>query len=295
MPGSEHIISLSVIDSTVYGAVLAISACHLRSTSSEIVQHRIAEYSYLSLAITQYQKVLVVPGLTLSQTEVEVLLVSAILLNVLAFSQLDASDGSSHSPTSWLHNSKDGLQGWLAMQAGLKPLLISATSQLNETRSTLGRTIFGSDGRNWPTPNFYLDLSDLSDAWIEVFNLMDPWCLDAFGQPIAILRELRLVEPRSANLYRNLLFVWKMSVQFRSLLCKRDERAVWLFGYWFGLLCRYQGAWWCEKCSRENHSAICIFLDQLHLAKQPGLEGDMWGKMMSELRLAPMVDLDLVI
>jgi hypothetical protein len=295
MPGSEHIISLSVIDSTVYDAVMAISACHLRSTSSNIVQHRIAEYSYLSLAIRQYQKVLVVPRWTLSKTKVEVLLVSAILLNVLAFSQLNASDWSSHSITSWLHNSKDGLQGWLAMQAGLKPLLISAASRLNETRSTLGRTVFGSDGRNWPTPNFDLDLSDLPDAWIKVFNLTDPRCLDAFGLPIAIVRTLRLVEPRTANLCKNLLFVWKMSVQFRSLLCNRDERAVWLFGYWFGLLCRYQRAWWCEKCSRENYFAICIFLDQLHLAEQPGLAGNMWGKMMIELKLVPVVGLDFAI
>jgi hypothetical protein len=293
MPGSEHIISLSAIDSTVYGAVLAISACHLRSTSSEIVQHRIAEYSYLSLAIRHYQKALKVPRSTLSQTEVEVLLISAILLNVLAFSQLDISDGSGHSITSWLYNSNDGLQGWLVMQAGLKPLLISAASQLSETRSTLGQTIFGSDGKKWPTPNFDLDLSGLPDAWIEVFNLTDSWCADAFGQPIAILRELRLVEPRSANLCRNLLFLWKMSVQFRGLLCQRDKRAVWLFGYWFGLLCRYQGAWWCGKCSRKNYFAICTFLDQLQLAQQPGSEGDMWGKMMNELKLAPVVGFEL--
>jgi hypothetical protein len=295
MPGSEHIISLSFANSTVYGAVLAISAFHLRSVTSETVQHRIAEFSYLSLAIRQYQKILVMPRSTLSQNKVEILLVSAVLLNVLAFSQLDARDGSSHSITSWLHDSRDDLQGWLAMQAGLKPLLISAASEVNEARSTLGRTIFGSDGRNWPTPNFDLDLSHLPDAWIEAFNLTDPWCLDAFGQPIAILRELRLVEPRSTNLCKNLLFVWKMSVQFRGLLCKRDERAVWLFGYWFGLLCRYQRAWWCEKYSRQSYFAICIFLDQLHLAESPGSVGHTWGKMMSELKLAPVVGLDLAI
>jgi hypothetical protein len=293
MPGYEHIISLSVVDSTVYSAVLAISAYHLRSTSLETVQHRIAEYHYLSLAVKQFQKVLVVPRSTLSQTEVEVLLVSAVLLNILAFSQLDASEGSSHSIISWLYSSKDDLQGWLAMQAGLKPLLISAAYQLKETRSTLGRTIFGSGNRNWPTPNFDLDLSEVPDTWIEVFNLTNPWCLVAFGQPIAILRELRLVEPRNINLCKNLLFVWKMSVQFRALLRKREKRAIWLFGYWFGLLCRYQGAWWCEECSKENYLAICIFLDRSHLAEQPGRSEDVWDRMMCELKLAPTISPDL--
>lgn len=295
MPGSQHIISLSLVDPTLYSAVLAIAACHLRSTSSAAVQHRIAEYSHVSLAIRRYQKVLAVPRSTLSHAEVDVLLFSAILLNILAFTQLPASEDFSHSITSWLYNSNAGLQGWLAMQIGLIPLLISATSQLNETRSRLGQTIFGSDSRNWPTPDFDLDLSEVPNAWIEVFNLTDPRCLVAFGQPIAILRELRLVEPRGVNLCKNLLFVWKMSIEFRGLLCKRDIRAVWLFGYWFGLLCRYQGAWWSEKCSRENYVAICIYLDQLHLAEQPGVGGFMWEKMMMELKLAPMVDLDLAI
>lgn len=295
MPGSQHIISLSIIDPTVYSAVLAIAACHLRSTSTSVVQHRIAEYSHVSLAIRQYQKILAVPRSTLSQVEVDILLVSAVLLNILAFSRLDASEDFSHSITSWLYNSNDGLQGWLAMHAGLIPLLISAASQLEETRSRLGQTIFGSGGRNWPTPKFDPDLSEIPDAWIEIFNLTDPRCLVAFGQPIAILRELRLVEPRGVNLCKNLLFVWKMSVEFRNLLCKRDIRAVWLFGYWFGLLCRYQGSWWSEKCSRENYMAICLFLDQFHLAEQPGVGGFMWEKMMTELKLAPVVDLDLVI
>jgi hypothetical protein len=295
MPGSEHIISLCLTNSTVYNAVLAISARHLRSKSSEIVQHRISEYSYLSLAIRQYQRVLILPRSTLSQAEMEILLVSAVLLNLLAFSQLDASKESSRSITSWLYNSADDLQGWLAMQAGLKPLLLSAGSCANETRSTLGRIIFGSDSRKWPTPKFDLDLFELPNTWIEVFNLMDPWCLDVFGEPIAILRELRLVEPRSMNFCKNLLFLWKMSVQFRGLLCKRDKRAIWLFGYWFGLLCRYQGAWWCEKCSRENHFAICIFLDQCHVPGQLGLDDDMWVQIMSELKLAPKIGSDIAI
>lgn len=41
--------------------------------------------------------------------------------------------------------------------------------------------------------------------------------------------------------------------------------------------------------------AICIYLDQLHLAEQPGVGGFMWENMMMELKLAPMVDLDLAI
>lgn len=287
MPGTNRIISLSQTNSPVYNAILAFSACHLRHISSGTTKHRIAEHLYLSLALKQYRKILVTPRETLGQSGVETLLISAMLLNILTFPLLESSVGSDQS-TSWVFGPCEDLKGWLALQAGMKPLLISATAQIHETRSSLGQIIFGCDERCWPTPTFDLDLAVLPDAWIKTFNLGEPWSIDAFGEPIAILRELQNMEPIRLNVFRNLLFVWKMSMRFRILLYEKDERAIWLFGYWLGLLCRYEGAWWCDKRVKRDYQAICTFLDQLCLPERPEPEGETWMKMMNEFRLAPV-------
>jgi len=181
----------------------------------------------------------------------------------------------------------EDLKGWLALQAGLKTLLVSMRLYFNETRSSLGQTIFGTDDRKWPTPNFKLDMKVLPESWIKTCNLNDPWSVDAFGRAIGIVRELRNIEPIRSNVLRNLLFVWKMQKRFRILLCKKDERAIWLYGYWLGLLCRYEEVWWCVERVRRDYQAICMFYDQLRLHERPGSEGESWVEMVNELKLAP--------
>lgn len=287
MPGIYRIISLSQTKPLIFNAILAISACHLRHISPEVTQYRIAEHSYMSLALKQYRKILNVPRETLGQCDVETLLIGAMLLNILTFPLLDSSVGYEQN-TSWVSGSCEDLKGWLALQAGMKPLLMSASAQIQKTRNSLGQTMFGHDERNWPTPNFDLYVDTLPDVWVKAFNLHDPCCIDVFGLPIAILKELQAIKPVRLNVFRNLLFVWKMSVPFRTLLYKKDERAIWLFGYWLGLLCRYEGAWWCNKRVGREYQAICMFLDQLCLPERPGSEGKVWTEMMKEFKLAPI-------
>lgn len=250
-------------------------------------QHRISEHSYLSLALKQYKMILDKPRETLGQFGVESLLICAMLLNILTFPLLKSGVEYDNS-TSWVVGPYEDLKGWLALQAGMKPLIISATAQIHETRFIIGRTMFGCDGRNWPAPNFDLNLAVVPDTWTKAFDLGDSESIDVFGQPIAILRELQNIKPLRLNVFRNLLFVWKMSMRFRTMLYEKDERAVWLFGYWLGLLCRYEGAWWCDERARRDYQAISVFLDQLCLPERPGPEGETWTKMMIEFKRAPI-------
>ncbi|RDW63775.1 hypothetical protein BP6252_11320 [Coleophoma cylindrospora] len=287
IPGIYRIISLSQTSSLVVNVILAISACHLRHISLGNTQHRIAEHSYLSVTLQQYQQILDVPRATLDESGVESLLISAMLLNILTFPLLDSRVGYDQS-TSWVFGPAEDLRGWLALQAGMKPLLISASAQALKTRSTLRQTMFGCDERNWPMPNLDLNLAVLPDRWIQAFNLDDPCSVETFGLPVAILQELQYIKPLRLNVFRNLLFIWKMPTRFRTLLHEKDERAVWLFGYWLGLLCRYEGAWWCDKRVRTEYLAISTFLDQHCLPERPGSEGGMWLDMMNELKLVPV-------
>ena len=287
IPGIYRVISLSQRSSLILHAILAISACHLRHASPENTQHRITEHLYLSFALQQYQKIFNAPRATLDDSGVEILLISAMLLNILTFPLPESRVGHGES-TSWLFGPDENLNGWLALQAGIKPLLISTSAQIHKTRCSVGQIVFGCDERNWPTPNFVLNQALLPDRWIKAFNLDDPWSRDAFGLPVAIIQELQYVKPLRLNVFRNLLFVWKMPMRFRSLLREKDERAVWLFGYWLGLLCRDEGAWWCDKRVRSEYQAISIFLDQLCLPERPGSEGELWSEMANEFKRVPV-------
>jgi len=70
---------------------------------------------------------------------------------------------------------------------------------------------------------------------------------------------------------------------------ERDERALQLFGYRLGLMCRFEGMWWCDKRVRRDYKAICMWLKLLHLTEQPGIEGEMWREMMEVFELAESI------
>jgi hypothetical protein len=74
--------------------------------------------------------------------------------------------------------------------------------------------------------------------------------------------------------------------EFRELIYHRDERALWLFGYWLGIMCRFKGMWWCERRVQRDYRAICLWLCKLRVTQRPGREGQLWGIMMDELQSA---------
>lgn len=221
-----------------------------------------------------------------NEANVEVVLSSAMLLNVLNFPDSDLVDDAKRN-TSWITGSHETLSGWLALQSGMKPLIQSLTAHIVETRIIIGQTMFGSEQGQWPTPDFAFKPKHLPDVWIEALDLNAPFSREVFGQSAMILKELEDVKPLSLNVLKNLLFVWKMSPQFRLLLSQREERAMWMFGYWLGLMRRYQGVWWCYKRVTREYEAVYNVLDQLRLPERPDPKGQSWLVMMKQLQLAP--------
>jgi hypothetical protein len=137
-------------------------------------------------------------------------------------------------------------------------------------------------------------LEGIPQIWKEFFELEDSGIgcdsmdiHDVFRAPVSILIQLRELEPISSNLFKNLQFLGKVQQEFRSLLLCQDEKALWLFGYWLGVMCRFRNVWWCEKRSRRDFMAICTWLGRRHVENRHGIEGKTWTRMMEELRSAP--------
>jgi Fungal specific transcription factor domain len=298
IPRSQTILSLSKSHPLIRSTILAIAACHLRHISPGVLAHRIAEHFQQSLALQDFQAALNTPREQLGQTGVDALMLSATLLNIVAFA-LPESEAETEE-MSWVFSPRQDRLGWLALQAGLRPLLLSITAYRDKTLSFLGPIFFEGKKDSWEFTKMHHGLEGVPERWIAVFELdgsgLGCDVVEAsytnssavYRAPVTILTHLRNLEPVQSNVFKNLQFLGKIQREFRALLFERDERALWLFGYWLGLVCRYNGVWWCEKRARRDHRAVYMWLQKLHLTERPGTEGELWREMMKELELAPV-------
>ncbi|MCJ1332187.1 hypothetical protein MMC10_008879 [Thelotrema lepadinum] len=320
MPQTDELMSLPKSNSLVRNTMLAITACHLRTVSPGVLQYRIAEHFQTSLALQDYQRALDVPQEKLGQAGADALLLSAVLLNILAFalpeSETPARLNDDADPrTSWVFSTHKNRLGWLALQAGVRPLMRSMVPYFESALSFLGLIFFGTRGENWVLFQRNLDLG-VPETWIKVFELESTDCdgecgtinslkngdasqdqpvvtshpkpINVYHIPVIVLAQLRTLEFRHSYVFKNLFFLGKVQSEFRALLYHRDERALWLFGYWLGLMCRFEKTWWCDGRAKRDYQAIRMWLEQLHLAERPGVEGEMWRELMQDFRAAPV-------
>ena len=314
MPRSYEIIMLSKSDPLIRSTILAMSACHLRHVSPGHLQHRIAEHFQQSQALQEYQNAIDTPFPQLGQSGVDALLLSGALLMMLAFT-IPHSDTSNDTATetnlstSWVFSNRENRLDWLALQVGIEPLMLSMAVYVDKSMDFLAHVFFGDSEETWafnrlkPVPNRvpalwtkFFELDGVRHDTNNFAGLVDRaherrfraekriTYADVFTLPTKILAELRLVEPGQLNVFKNLQFFGKITVDFRTLLYERDEKALWLFGYWLGIMCRFEGVWWCDARVRRDYRAILMWLERLNLEQRPGDEGDMWREMMEELR-----------
>ena len=317
MPHSHAIVSLSRSHPLVRSTLFAIAASHLRHVSPlGTPQHRIAEHFQQSLALQDYQRALNTPRDELGQAGVNALLLSGALLNMLAFtlpeSETAGGGGSDERPdpsTSWVFSPCEDRLDWLALQVGIKPMLVSIAAYFDEALSFVGPIFLGREKESWAFGEGArgYGLESVPKNWIEVFELDDSTDVpkasndrkgdaaaptarpsNVFRPAAMLLAQLRHLEPVRPNVFKNLQFMGKVQPAFRTLLYDRDERALWIFGYWLGLMCRFEGLWWCDERVRRDHRAIRMWLEQLRLAERSGVEGMVWKEMMEELDLAPV-------
>lgn len=299
MPGRDELVSLSQSNSLIRNTLLAITACHLRHMSPRILQHRIAEHFYQSLAIQDFQIALETPSKSLGQQGVNALLLAALLLNMIAFTLPHQDNGVEDDPkSSWVFSFREDRLGWLALQAGLRPLSISLSAYTENTVAFLDPIMFGHGKAGWREIRKFQSLSIVPESWIRAFKLKnDSFSCESsnadqnniFGPATIALAYLRSIHPPQSMILFNWVFLLKIHGDLKSLLYNRDERALWLLGYWLGLMCRYEGIWWCERRVRRDYEAVRMRLHEMHLGERAGLDGLYWKDMMQELEHAPIL------
>uniref|UniRef100_A0A8H7NN18 Zn(2)-C6 fungal-type domain-containing protein n=1 Tax=Bionectria ochroleuca TaxID=29856 RepID=A0A8H7NN18_BIOOC len=258
---TDPVVSLALSRPHLMNAMLAVSASHLRchATTTPVPSHRIAEHYQQSLAVRGFQTALEESWDPLGA---DALLLTSMLINLLTFSIVEDDDPWK----SWVFSDDPNRLGWLGLHLGMKPLLISTASYRKE--GTMLQWMF-----------------DASDDDRRTFN----------GTPQPLNRvppcedpgELQDMEPRHELLFIYVSFVGKLDSEFRRLLELGDPAAMWLFGYWLGLVARFN-FWWCNNRVRRDHQAICIWFELRGFAKRAGPEGEMWRELLFDLENAPV-------
>lgn len=281
----------------VRSTLLAVAASHLRHRLPAVREHRLAEHFQQSLAIQSYQNALCTPLPTHGQAGTDALLMTAMLMNMLAFALPGEEDADpTREPDvalSWVFSPREDRLGWLAFQMGLGPLL-RATQPWRE-QSYLSGLFMNSDDERRTLTGYWPSLSRVPETWTTVFGLErsapTPGATRTgvsladltYRDVLRVLAEIRDMDGSPRNVLRYFQFLGKLEPEFRLLLAERDERAMWAFGMWLGLMCRFNGIWWSDRRVRRDFRAIRIWLDWIGVERRPGQEGRLWRELLRDL------------
>uniref|UniRef100_A0A0B7K7T8 Zn(2)-C6 fungal-type domain-containing protein n=1 Tax=Bionectria ochroleuca TaxID=29856 RepID=A0A0B7K7T8_BIOOC len=280
-------------DPTVRAVMLALTATHIRQQVPAHRPHRITELFHRSLALEKYREQLQALKRVPDQKGVNSLFISATFLNLLTFAHHESEALPAQKimdpESSWLFSPREDRLNWLVLQTGLRPLMLSMNEYFTEGVKFTSMIFTGKYTDRWTFAHLIESLEGVPGHWIEFFGLVSSTrgceCNglgDAYRAPATILATVGHLELNRYNLFRNLLFLGKLQGDFHSLVYQRDERALWLFGYWLAIILRY-GLWWCESRAKQDLEAIWKWLRMRRLIHRPGREGELWTIMMEEL------------
>ncbi len=299
-PASEQlpfIVRLGMNRPYLLDVTLAVAACHLRhmyqangslgeSTSDTIAACRVAEHYQQSLAIRSFNRAL---AESFDQESSDSVLISAMMFNLLSFALDDDDDPA----LSWVFHKAPGRLAWFSMSMGLTPLLLntkefhdqSVLRHIFDASDDEKKTYHGDDAKS---------LSNVPLHWLRLCGLDytsdDPDHI--FYEPVRILAELFPTRVDNQSFFLYMAFFGKVGTEFRSLLEHDNEQAMWILGYWLGLICRFDHIWWLSARARRDYRAICIWLDKRKVRRRPGAEGLMWTQLMVDLEGATQQPLE---
>lgn len=295
------IIKLGMARPHLLDATLAIAASHLRHCFQQrrwqqhqqkqlpitqeprgmVASCRIAECFQQSLALRNFQHALTLP---LDQQGSDALLITSMMLNLLTFSMVESSDDER---SSWVFSRDPDRLNWFSVNMGLKTLLLR-TKEYRD--GSLLQTVFGAsdDEKGTFHGEEQRPLDAVPEYWMKMCGLSakDDTVDDVFYEPLRILAVVRDLPVSHEAIWLYLNFFGKLDVEFRDLLGDEDERAMWVFGYWLGLLCRFEHVWWFRTRAANDYRAICTWLDQRRVRQRVGEEGLMWAALMDDLESA---------
>ncbi|KAL1911372.1 hypothetical protein Sste5344_002752 [Sporothrix stenoceras] len=104
-----------------------------------------------------------------------------------------------------------------------------------------------------------------------------------YRAPLRVVAELLNTPVNDRTLLLYFQFVGQLDPGFRHKLFERNEKALWLFGMWMGLLCRFDNVWWTRRRTRCDFRAIRLWLHLVGVAQRPGAEGELWRQLLQDL------------
>ncbi|EFW99311.1 c6 zinc finger domain containing protein [Grosmannia clavigera kw1407] len=297
----RSILPLAVRHSHLRGTVISVAASHLCHWAPGSRENRIALLYQQNMAMQAYRQALSMPLAEQGQAAIDALLITAMIINMLAFIvPTDESDvvmewhGASknghqgwlgRSPSanldidprrSWVFSTQPNRLVWLAVAMGLAPL-IEATAPWR-TNSSLRDLFANSDDER----------RILSGTWQSVHRVPQAW-LDLFGidrrikRPLRVLAELWTLPANGRTVLLYFQFLSQLTPEIRHLLFVRDHKTLWLFGMWMGLLCRLVDVWWVPRRARCDFRAIRLWLDLAGVHRRPGPDGPLWRQLLHDL------------
>lgn len=266
-------------------SILAVSASHLGHSTPDPTQHRVAECALLSTSLETFRPALCQP---LTAQTSDAFVVTSMLLNNLAFSRLESLDPLK----SWVFEEREDRLSWLSLQMGMKPLLM-ATAPFRK-KSLLGplydasnddRGIFSGEGATLDrVPAHWMQLATEMDVKVDSVDGKEEGIDEGqpFREAVRLLAEIRLLPPSPDNTFLYVAFFKALDVRFVRLLYNRDEGALWMFGYWLGLMARL-GSWWCKRRAIRDWTAIREFFWARELTLSGGEWDDRWRLLVADL------------
>lgn len=310
MPRSDSFLEMMKSQPLIHNVMLAMAAGHLRHARPDLVQHRVAEHFQQLEAIRSCGQVIQTPSAQLGQSGVNALVIGSSMLNMLTLNTPGSHGGDDGNDCSVLCSPdlvlphRDRVD-WISMYAALKRVLFSMEEYKFSTLSFMAEVLLGDASTTWILATTDQGLDGVPETWVQFFELQQTGgpgsynCHvhvkrspgDIFRHPVVMLARLRNGgHTTRRDVFQVLYTLSKLDAEFCELLGVPDERAFWVLGYWYGLMSRFDGLWWCEDMVRRHYLGIRTWLTQRRLSERPGVQGNMWRVMLEELDLVSLPD-----
>ncbi|SPN96552.1 uncharacterized protein DNG_00075 [Cephalotrichum gorgonifer] len=219
-------------------SVLSVSASHLAHSTPDPAHHRVAQRALLSTALETFRPALAQP---LNPQNADALVMTSMLLNNLAFSDVETPDPLK----SWVFSDRKDRLDWLSLQMGIKLLLVAASSL---RRESLLQPMYGASDDGSGRFSGTATVVEVPWHWDKLARQVDER-IGAVGrgnadiderypcqEAIRVLAAVRGLYPSAENVFMYVQFIRPLDSRFVRLLYDRDEGALWMFGFWLGLM-----------------------------------------------------------
>jgi hypothetical protein len=298
LPTFESVVPLIEQYPYVRHALLAISAAHLRHHTKDTRSHSIAEHFQQSVSLRSFRTELTIPLTEDNHDRIDGLVLGGMFINMFTMlippdeDECPMNKSLADPFKSWVFSTSQDRLGWLTLVLGQRSLMMEARPWRDYSAcydlSTASGGIYtdGVDGTS-PIPLSWLIAFGLDEdipGHVPASGRHSISDKETFREPLSLLAEMSKLKPSRSRLFHYMIFMSRLQPGFLQLLYVRDEKAMWMVGYWLGLLCRAADMWWLSRRVQRDHAAVIKWLELLHLSERPGLEGMIWRQLMDDLR-----------